>query len=170
MRKYWMDTDSFITPYQGPYRFQTAPQFWDFIKQQAEQGIIGSPEMVLDKELTEPPPPRDKPKQRDRLAMWAAPLRGILFIRVDDNVQDCYREVAQYVQNSGKFKPYWIEKFLGGADAWVIAYAKAHTGKVVTLEVPQPQAKKPKVPDIAAYFHIQCITVWDMLEELGFNF
>ncbi len=136
------------------------PRFWDFLKQKAEEGVIASPEFVLH-ELC-----GSDPKKEDALEKWAKPLRGIMFLDVDESVQASYNRIADYVQDNSNYKPYWIAKFLDGGDPWVIAYAKAHGGRIVTLETRQPEAKKPKIPDVADYFNIKCITIWDMLSVL----
>jgi len=164
MPDFWMDANSFITPHRGPYRFEVVPQYWDFLKQKAEEGVIGSPELVLDLELTS-----SDPAKADRLEKWAKPLRGVLFLPADAATQRKYNEVAQYVQTNPRFNQQWIAPFLGKADSWVVAYAAALGGRIVGFEKPEPQAKKPKVPDIAAHFGVKCINVYDMLAELGFK-
>ena len=55
------------------------------------------------------------------------------------------------------------------ADPWVIAYAKAYGGKVVTFESSKPLQKKPKIPDVAELFDVKCIDIWDVLDELGYE-
>ncbi|HJX13119.1 MAG TPA: DUF4411 family protein, partial [Dehalococcoidales bacterium] len=60
--------------------------------------------------------------------------------------------------------------FLKGADPWVIAYAKAHGGIVVTFETPAPFAQKPKIPDIADLFGVKHKNLWDVLDELKATF
>lgn len=164
MPDFWMDADSFILPHRGPYRFQTLPQFWDFLEQKAREGIIASPDIVLEKELS-----ADKEDAQDVLEKWARPLKGVLFLDASEAVQVSYSQIVQYVEGNNRYKPYWVAKFLDGADPWVIAYAKALGGRVVTFEVPQPEAKKPKIPDVAGHFGIRCITLWDMLDELGWR-
>jgi len=161
MPEFWMDSNSLITPHRGPYRFEVVPQYWDFLKEKAEEGVIGSPELVLDKELTSSNP--------DVLEQWAKPLRGILFLPADSATQLRYSDVAQYVQTNPRFKQYWIAPFLAGADSWLVAYASALGGRIVTFEKPEPLAKKPKVPDIAQHFGVDCVNLWDMLAELKFK-
>jgi hypothetical protein len=151
-------------PHRGPYRFRTVPQYWDFLKQKAEEGVIGSPELVLDLELTS-----SNPAKADDLERWARPLRGILFLPADDATQLKYRDVCEYVETNPRFKPHWVAPFLDKADPWLVAYAAALGGRVVTFEKREPLARKPKVPDIAQHFGVQCINVWDMLAELGFK-
>ena len=47
MPDFWFDTDSFVTPSRGPYRFATLPKFWEFLEQKAEEHVIASSEFVL---------------------------------------------------------------------------------------------------------------------------
>lgn len=159
-----MDADSFIRPYQTAYRFPMLPQFWDFLQQKAQEGIIASPQIVLDLELSS-----DKDDPQDELAKWAKPLKGVMFLEASQTVQASYSEVVQYVQGNTRYKQFWVEAFLAKADPWVIAYAKALGGRIVGFETPQPEAKKPKLPDVADHFHIKCINLWDMLAELGWS-
>ena len=85
MPDYWMDSDSFILPHRGPYRFEALPQFWDFLEQKAREGIIGSPSIVLDKELS-----ADKDDEQDVLARWSRDLKGVLFLDGSEDVQESY--------------------------------------------------------------------------------
>jgi hypothetical protein len=165
MPDFWMDADSFITPHRGPYRFGAVPQFWDFLKEKAEASLIGSPELVLDKELTR----SSSSQQPDALETWARPLRGILFITADSVTQARYKDVAQYVQSNMQWREHNKPPFLAGGDSWLVAYALARGGRIVTFETAQPLAKKPKVPDVAQHFGVNCLSLWDMLEELGFK-
>ena len=164
MPEFWMDSNSLITPYRGSYPFDRVPQFWDFLKLKAEEGVVGSPELVLEKELTSPP--SDDP---DDLELWAKLLKGSLFLPVDGPIQLKYNQVVQHVQTSGRYKQHWIAKFLDGADPWLVAYAMALGGRIVTFEKPEPRAKRPKIPDIAQHFNVRCLTLWDMLNELKFR-
>ena len=164
MPDFWMDADSFILPHRGPYRFEALPQFWDFLEEKAREGIIGSPAIVLDWELS-----ADKVDEQDVLAKWARQLKDVLFLDGSEDVQNSYAEVVQYVEGNSQYRKYWVTKFLDGADPWVIAFAKALGGRIVTFETPQPEAKKPKIPDVARYFGVESIVLWDMLQELGWR-
>ncbi len=160
MPDFWMDADSLITPFRGPYRFEAVPQFWEFLKQQAQAGVIGSPELVLDKELTSTGPPPDS------LELWAKSLRGVLFLPPDAPTQLKYKDVAEHVQKNARYKQQWIAPFLSGADPWLVAYAAAQGGRIVTFEKPEPLSSKPKIPDVAKQFGVSC---WDALLELDFK-
>jgi len=100
---------------------------------------------------------------------WAGQLKDVLFLDGSEAVQERYAEVVQYVQSNGIYRQYWITNFLDGADPWLIAYAKALGERIVTFEVPQPEARKPKIPDVASHFDVDTIVLWDMLQELGWR-
>jgi hypothetical protein len=165
MPEYWLDTDSLITPHRGPYRFSYGTILWDFLEEKAHEGIIGCPEIILIKELSTASPTTEK----DRLEIWARELRGILFLPADWAVQKEFSAVANYVQSNRLYKQQWIPDWLTKADPWVISYPIALGGKIVTFEKPSLQAKKPKIPDVAGRFGIQCLSIWEMLEVLGFK-
>ncbi|MFH1002644.1 MAG: DUF4411 family protein, partial [Chloroflexota bacterium] len=85
-------------------------------------------------------------------------------------VQQAFGVIAENVKNNKNYADFWVHKFLGGADPWVIAHARALGGRIVTFEKPEPYSKKPKIPDVAALFDIKCISLWDMLTELKASF
>jgi len=164
MPDFWMDANSLITPHRTAYRFEAVPQYWDFLEEKAKQGVIGSPELVLDLELTS-----SDPSKADHLERWAKPLRGILFLPADGPTQLKYKDVVEYVKTNPRFGQHWIGPFLDKADPWLVAYAATLGGRIVTFEKEEPLAKRPKIPDIAKHFGVDCINVWDMLTELGFK-
>ena len=163
MPDYWLDADSLIRPHREAYQFDMVRPFWDFLESKARDGIIASPEIVLDKELI------SNSKNTDPLQEWGKGLKGILFLPIEDQIQVCYSQVVDYVQNCGKYKQQWVASFLDGADPWVVAYPMAKGGNIVTFEKPQPSAKRPKIPDIADHFGLRPLTLYEMLKELGFR-
>lgn len=161
---YWFDSDSFITPSRTSHKFSRGTKLWDFLEQKAQANVIGSPSVVLTLELA-----HDDPKKEDALEKWAKKLDGLLFLPPDGIVQIYYAEIVQAVNTNPQYKVYETQLFLAKADPWVIAYAKAYGGQVVTFECSKPLQKKPKIPDVAQPFGVKCITVWDALDELGFQ-
>jgi hypothetical protein len=161
---YWFDSDSFITPSRTSHRFSRGTRLWDFLEQKAREHIIGSPAIVLDLELTH----TDKSKA-DELEKWARKLDGILFLPPNDSVQIYYAQIVQAVNANPQYKVFETQAFLAKADPWVIAYAKAYGGKVVTFERSKPLQRKPKIPDVAEPFEVKCLDIWDVLDELGFK-
>jgi hypothetical protein len=161
---YWFDSNSFITPSRTSHKFCRGTRLWDFLEDKAQNHIIGSPSVVLSLELI-----HSDPKKIDELENWAKKLDGILFLPPDKIVQQYYAKIVQAVNENTQYNVYEKPPFLSKADPWVIAYAKAYDGKVVTLESSKPFQKKPKIPDVAKVFDVHCITIWDALDELGFT-
>ena len=159
MPDFWLDTDSFITPKNGPYGFDLVPEFWRFLEQKAKEGIIASSRLVYD-ELHR--------GTEDELRDWAAAQGSDLFVEPDQDVQAVVNEIADYVNS--RYPLHQAAKFLDGADAWIIAHAKAQGGRVVTFEVAAPNSQKPKIPDICSEFGVQAIRLWNVLRELGASF
>lgn len=161
---YWFDSDSFITPSRTSHKFSRGTRLWDFLAQQAKNQVIGSPSIVLSLELT-----HTESKKADDLEKWAKKLDGVLFLPPDNSIQLCYTQIVQAVNDNSQYKVYETQLFLAKADPWVIAYAKACGGKVVSFECSKPLQKKPKIPDVAASFDVKCVNLWDILDELGFQ-
>ena len=159
MPDYWLDSDSFITPKNGPYGFDIAPGFWDFIDQKGAEGIICSPILVYHELVDE---------TDDVLAKWARERQTTsLFVEPDEAVQAEFKEIADYV--NGRYERSQAGEFLDGADPWVIAHARAGGGEVVTFEVPAPASKRVKIPDVCAYYNIPWTDTYRMLRKLGFS-
>jgi len=161
MFDFWLDTDSFVRPYREAYRFATIPKFWEFLEQKSKEQVIVSSELVL-RELVD--------NDSDELGAWAKQQQGTLFLAPTEAVQQALGQVVESVKNNKNYADFWVHDFLGGADPWIIAHAKALSGRVVTFEVPAPYSKKPKIPDVAAQFGVKCISLWDMLTELKASF
>jgi hypothetical protein len=59
------------------------------------------------------------------------------------------------------------QKFVGGADPWLVAYADARELVLVTYEVSAPESKAlVKLPDVARHFDLKCIPPYVMLRRL----
>lgn len=159
MPDFWLDSDSLVTPYRGPYRFSTVPRFWDFLEQKAEEQVVASSYYVL-RELTE----------GDELEVWAKRVDTKLFLIPDDAVTRAYSLVVNNVMQTQRYAAHHVAAFLDGADPWIIAHALAKGGRVVTFEKPEPMSSKPKIPDVASGLGINCINVYDMLTMLGASF
>ncbi len=165
MPDFWLDADSLIRAHREAYRFSFDTPFWNFLEMKARDGIIGSPQIVFDEEIAS----TNKIEEKDGLELWARDLRGILFLPPTQTVQTEYTKVVNYIQNNGRFTQPNIAKCLSGADPWLVAYAMAHGGRIVTFEASAPNSKDPKIPDVGNEFGIKCIKLWDMLDTLGFK-
>jgi hypothetical protein len=157
MPSYWLDSDSLITTKNGPYGFDIAPSFWRFIETKMNEGIVLSSLIVFD-ELEN--------GDKDDLFFWARQQKMMgHFVEPDAMVQTVFRQIAAYVnQNYPQFQ---AAEFLRGADAWVIAHAKAYGGRVVSFESSAPNSSKPKIPDVALHFNIHTLNIYQMVRELG---
>lgn len=165
MPEYWLDANCLIIAHRTAYRFSFNSPFWDFLKTKAHDGVLGIPQIVFDVEIAS----TEKIGNKDELELWARELMGILFLPPNDSVQIEYGRVATYVQNNGRFAQHHVAEFLAKADAWIIAYPMALGGKIVTFEASAPRSTKPKIPDVAKEFGIECLSLWDMLAELSFK-
>jgi hypothetical protein len=173
MADFWLDTDSLVRPHREFYRFATVPRFWEFLEQKAEEGVIASSQFVLE-ELKKGKAHKGKPDndevhkdKPDKLLIWAENHQDVLFRAPTEAVQEVYAQIAESVKSNNRYAAHWVQDFLGSADPWIIAHAKALGGRVVTFEKPAPNSTKVKIPDVAAQFGVNCITLWDMLSELN---
>lgn len=156
---YWLDSNALITPHSGPYSFDLAPGFWVFLDQKMAGKVIGSTRLVCQELM----------KGNDQLAEWAAQRKDSeFFAEPDGEVQKALQKVAEYVH--GHYVRQHASVFLAGADPWLIAHAMVRGGKVVTAERSQPGSGKPKIPDVAAQFGVECTTIYNMLKQLGASF
>lgn len=96
MVDYWLDSNSLITPKNGPYGFDIAPGFWRLLEQNALAGTIRSPTFVYH-ELVD--------KSDDELAAWAAQNKDSgLFVEPDAPVQATFRTIADYERGQPQSK------------------------------------------------------------------
>ncbi len=159
---YWVDSDGFMTPKDGPYRFAMVPQFWTFIEQKATEGVIASSILVY-KEICDA-------YDDDPLRTWAQARPGPpLFLPPDKAVQRCLNEVVDYVNKT--YKAPYTAGFLSKADPWIIAHAKATGGTVVGFESRHGQgAKEPKIPNVCQALGLpDPIDTYEMADKLGFK-
>ena len=158
--EYWLDTSALIESKKRWYRFDVVPGFWSFIDNKVSDGVICSPVAVYD-ELVE--------RTDDDLARWAKDRKGMpFFMDPSQAVQDSVSDVANYVKSEyGLVKA--ANDFLDGADPWMVAYARAHGGTVITLEAGAVPGRTPKVklPIICDYFGVEWDSLFEMLDRLG---
>ena len=160
MPEFWLDTNSLIEPKNGPYAFDIAPGFWKFLEEKISEGIIVSSVTVYS-EL-------EDYGVEDDLLQWSKQQKDVgLFVDPDPMVQAVFREIADYVNST--YPQYQASEFLNAADPWIIAHAKTYGGRVVTFETTAPNAKKPKIPDVADHFDVKCLNIYRMVRELGMS-
>ncbi len=155
-----MDTDTLIQAKNGYYSFDIAPRFWEWLDEQYKRGRIYSSVLVCGELMA----------GNDRLAKWAKDRQHSGFFKKPGRKgQEAYREVVRYV-SSGRYPQHQYAEFVRGADAWVIAQAKANSTKLVTMEKPGGEGtKKVKIPDVATALGVEVVDFFRMLVDLGFK-
>ncbi len=153
----WLDTNVLIEAKNAFYAFDIAPGFWIGIREAAKAGLVRSPTMVF----------HEIAKGGDDLSQWVKDARGVdLFCDPDKDAQALFGSIGKYVTSNYE-KPR-VDKFLAGADPWVIAMASVNGGKVVTQEKLLLGAgiKKIKIPNVCKEFEVPCMNVFDLLRLL----
>lgn len=158
MPRFWIDSDALIRAKDNGFAFDLAPDFWDRLLVLAEAGDLRSP-IRVHAELKD---------GTDELAEWVKEHRERLFTEPSAEVQQKYREIADFVE--ANYSQEKAKDFLAGADAWLIAHACVDGGEIVTMETRTKQVQytsKARIPDVSAHFGVTCITVWEMVRLAG---
>lgn len=156
---YWLDTNVFIRCANSIYKFHRYPEFWQFLDVQIKTRVIRSSEFVYG-ELVQ---------GSDYLAKWCKARKETgLNTFADDNVQQQYRLITDFVEHEPKYERHHKSEFYNGADCWLIAHAKADTETVVTYET-EREYGKIKVTSVCAKLNVKCIDVYKLQDLLDFN-
>ena len=160
MCRYYLDANVFIEAKNGPYGMDIVPSFWKLLDDQSEAGVICSSTMVYEELAT----------GNDELADWAKQRKNTdLFRDPCEDVQRIFNQIATYVQ--GRYPEHQAQRFLSGADAWVVAHAEVEDAVVVTHEaLVNEHSEKPKIPNICKRFGVEWVNAYQMLRELGARF
>ena len=159
MAVYWIDAVVLIQASNAYYPFERVPNFWTFISQQLEAGVIKAPRIVW-QEIT---------AGNDALAQWASQRREKgLCVAASKEVQSHMGAISAHVVE--KYKPHQANEFLIGGDAWVIAHALESRGTVVTQESVRSHKAKVKIPTVCKVLNVRCVDTFVMLKELGARF
>lgn len=156
---YLMDSNSFIQSKNLFYRFSFCPGFWDWIAGQYGAGVLFSVEQI-ETELKD---------GNDELADWvenSAP-EGF-FVAPSEQVATTQAVVSRWVSAQPTFSAAEKARFLGKADPWLIAEAIANGHEVITFEELVPSnSSKVKIPNVANNFGVNCVSLFDVLEQSG---
>lgn len=154
--KYLLDANILIEAKNYYFRFDLCPDFWKWIKS-------------YDKMKSVFPVKEEMLAREDELAQWIKDeLDTSYFLDMDVEIQENYRKIVDYIDKHN-FKQSGKDKFLRGADGWLIATAMSKKGTiVVTNENSNPDSKKKIfLPDVANHFGVQCIQIFQVLFEEG---
>ena len=155
-----LDANVFIQAANSYYAFDIVPKFWTWMEEH------------LGVELFTIAPVNDEiSRQGDNLSKWIGGFNNPSWILPvdDEDTQLQMPKITKHCVDHG-YKPAGINKFLDGADPWVIACALSHNWCVVTHEVSQPETRKRvKIPDVCDSLGVENIMLFDMLRKLGFS-
>jgi len=160
---YCLDTNVYIEAHRRYYAFDIAPGFWDAFADWATQGIICSPLPVYD-EIS---------RSTDKLAEWIKDNQSSLVVIPDDVTVSAYSEIADLVDHY--YEPQHVQVCLKGADPWVVAYAKANSLIVVTMEsLKNEQINKKtdliageiKIPNLCQRVGVKFINTFELLRTM----
>jgi hypothetical protein len=158
-----LDANVFIEAARRYYAFDLAPAFWQHLGHFASIGRVQSIDRVR----------QELEQGNDDLADWVKNERfGTGFASTNDaGVILCYSSIMAWVQAHPQFSGGAKADFATVADGWLIAYAKAKAGIVVTHEVLDPGAKsRVKIPNVCQAFNVSFIDTFKMLRALGIKF
>lgn len=138
------------------------PRFWDLLDLGINCGTLILIEPVYNELVT-------KSGREDSLCLWAKKHESNIYHPFDPAIQQNYRKVVSFVENTPRYKQNHIDSFLAGADPWLIGWAMSQGDLVVvTDEKPDTNgnSSKPKIPTICANFNCQCIGPFEMLRTI----
>lgn len=157
---YLLDANTYIQAKNQYYGMDICPAYWDWLDQQFQAGTIASVNMVA----------RELIAGNDELAAWVKERPGQFLENDDEATQQVFAEIAQFV-GSNDFQPASRDKFLSGADPWLIAKAKVLEAVVVSHESRLvTNTKQVKVPNICHQFDVRCVDTFELLRELQARF
>jgi len=149
VRKYSLDSNALIEPWNKYYAPEISPAYWARMDELAQDGIVFCTWEVR----------RELEKQSDGLWLWAKE-RPHLFRQEDREVLLQLRRVLAACPKSigqGKGKH--------SADPLVIAHAIVENAVVVTKE--ESNSKKYKVPDVCQELNVDWIPDYVIAREIG---
>lgn len=157
---YLLDANVFIEAKNTYYRFEVCPAFWDWIKRAHDRGAVYSIRKVKDQLLV----------GEDELSSWANKLPSSFFWEPDQATAIGLSRVSTWVDKAD-YDQYAKDEFLQDADHYLVGTAQAKGCTVVTHEIPSPGGrKKIKIPDVCAELEVECMTMFDLLQEEGARF
>ena len=150
---YCLDTGVFIESWWKHYRPKNFRSFWSRLEEGLKSGLLLSPMLVLE----------ELKRKDDEVYRWTASVRTF-FIELDGDLQTAQEGVINQF-------PKLINQARGRSlcDPWVIALAQVRACPVVTYETIGSD-NKPKIPNVCHALDIRCMTVGDLIEELGWEF
>jgi Domain of unknown function (DUF4411) len=154
-----LDANAFIQAHRRFYAFDFCPGYWQALKWHHKHSGVCSVDRVRE----------ELERGEDKLFNWVkANLPKTFFASTADlEIVSWYRKLAEWIQAEPQFLPRAAEEFASAADGWLVAFAKARGGIVVTLEEFDPLIKKRvPIPNLCKAFDVEYITPFEMLARL----
>lgn len=156
-----MDANTYIQAKNFYYNMSFCPAFWGWLDQQFEKGELASIQIVYD-EIT---------NGSDELVDWAKERKDQFIGVSDDDTQEKYIEIVNFVMQLEGKKQQHKDIFLEKADPWLIAKALATDAIIITHErLDPPDSKKVKIPNICKEFGVGYMSTFQLLENLDAKF
>ncbi len=171
MKKYLLDSNSFIMPARNYYNFNILPTYWNKLIQVANKNNNLYVLSVVENEIT-------TGRDTDPLKLWFT-QNSSYFTKIqhsnDSAIISKYAEVMQYIQQCGFYNTKGLSNWadIKIADPWLIAAAKVYDLSIVTFEIREGnlssknQTGKIKIPNVADHFGVDTLNLYDMMEEMG---
>ena len=161
--RYLIDSNILIEAHRHYYAFNLCPGFWKSLVWLHGQDRVLSLDKVKD-EIT---------RETDDLVTWATtdmPETGFA-VSQEDVVVEWFAKMQIWAQEQTQFTDAAKEEFAQVADAWLIAYARAHNLILVTHELYKSDVKKRiPIPNVFRAFNVQCANTFEMLSALSISY
>lgn len=161
--RYLLDSNVLIEAHRRYYGFDLCPGFWDSIVWLHGQNHL----LSLDKVREE------LEHEQDALIRWATsvmPPSGFAASN-EREVLSWFGEIQVWAQAQSQFTPSAKQEFTTVADAWLVAYAKAHCLVLVTHDEYRPDVKKRiPIPNVCRAFDVQHVNTFEMLRALAVRY
>ena len=171
MKIFILDSSSLITPYRTYYSPNIVPTFWKKLEETIKKGIVCTIDKVMEEvkqgddelkawfsEVFSPIPPVPFLQRKDTDSLFAFEEWGEY-----KKVISWAMEAAQYSEDAKyEFSDY------NKADAFLVAFCKAHGLILVTEEKYNPEIKKRiPIPNACEALGVKYISLFELMEKVG---
>lgn len=158
---YLLDANVFIEAKNRYYAFDIVPAFWTWMDYVVVKNVR-TITMVRDELLIKDDPLGDWMRAR-KDADWILPVD-------DEATQIAFADIANELDGSQYHRP-GVEKFLSGADPWLIAKAMTLGATIVTHEVANEMVlRRVPIPNLCRARSVTCMDTFDAMRELQVKF
>lgn len=159
---YLLDSNVFISASHLYYSPIIAPTFWEWLKDQHEQGNLASIAKVH-KEIDD--------GETGHLKTWAAKLPSSFWLQPNNATASMAQLTAWVDSPEREYRQAAREEFLRIADYYLVAQAHAGKHTVVTSELPAPESKKRiLIPDACNAMNVAYKEPFWVYRKLGLRF